>query len=143
MTDNPFEIPQSLRDASEQNLQQAHAVYEQILDVMTKAMDTWMGALPANPMTAGLQEVQGHIMEIAKENAEAAFTLAGKISNAPTLQDVLTLQTQFAHDRMQTFVTQTQQLFSVFANTFQPSERGAWMDTSTTRPPRSTKNLFN
>ena len=139
MTDNPFEIPQSLRDASEQNLQQAHAVYEQILDVMTKAMDTWMGALPVNPMTAGLQEVQGHIMEIAKENAEAAFTLAGKISNAPTLQDVLTLQTQFAHDRMQTFVTQTQQLFSVFQETLQRSEHGAmstWM-------PRPSKKIFN
>ena len=143
MTDDPFEIPQSLRDASEQNLQQAHAVYEQILEVMTKALDTWMGALPANPLTAGLQEVQGHIMEIAKENAEAAFTLAGQISNAPSLQDVLTLQTQFAHDRLQTFVTQTQQLFSVFAGTFQPSERGAWMDTPTTTPPRSTKDLLH
>ena len=125
MTDNPFEIPQSMRDASEQNLQQAHAVYEQILGVMTKAMDTWMGALPANPMTAGLQEVQGHIMEIAKENAEAAFALAGQITNASSLQDVLTLQTQFAHDRMQIFASQTQQLFSMFAKTFQPLERGS------------------
>ena len=87
---------------------------------------------------------EGQVMEFAKENAEAAFTLAGKISNAPSLQDVLTLQTQFAQDRMQTFVTQTQQLFSVFAETFQTSERGgAWMDIPTTRPPRSKKNLFN
>jgi hypothetical protein len=99
-----------MRDASEQNLRQAHAVYEQILDFMTKAMDTWMGAMPASPMTAGFQDVQGQIMELVKENAEAAFTLAGKISNAPSLQDVLTLQTQFAQDRMQTFVTQTQPL---------------------------------
>jgi len=144
LTDNPFEIPQSMRDASEQNIKQAHAVYEQILDFMTKAMDTWMGAMPASPMTAGFQDVQGQIMELVKENAEAAFTLAGKISNAPSLQDVLTLQTQFAQDRMQTFVTQTQQLFSVFAETFQTSEHGgAWMDIPTTRTPRGKKNLFN
>ena len=144
MADNPFEIPQSMRDASEQNIKQAHAVYEQILDFMTKAMDAWMGALPAHPMTAGFKDIQGQIMELGKENAEAAFTLAGKISNAPTLQDVLTLQTQFAQERMQTFVTQTQQLFSVFEETFQKSEHGgAWMDIPTTRVPRSKKNLFN
>ena len=146
MADNPFEIPQSMRDSSEQNLKQAHAVYEQLMDFMTKAMDAWMGALPANPMTAGLKDVQGQIMEFTKENAEAAFTLVGKISNAPTLQDVLMLQTQFAQDRLQTFVAQTQQLFSVLEETFQKSEHGAmgaWTDIPTTRPSRSKKTLFN
>ena len=143
MTDTPFEIPQSMRDASEQNLKQAHAVYEQIMDFMTQAMDAWMGALPANPMTAGFKDVQEQIMEFAKENAQAAFTLAGNISNAPTLQDVLTLQTQFAQGRMQTFVTQSQELFSVFEETFQKPEYGAWMDTPAAGPNRSKKTLFN
>ena len=143
MTDAPFEIPQSMRDASEQNLRQAQAVYEQIMDFMTKAMDAWMGTLPANPMTAGFRDVQGQIMEFAKENAEAAFTLAGKISKAPTLQDALMLQTQFAHGRMQTLVAQTQEFFSLFEETFQKSEGGAWMDTPADMTPRSKKNLFN
>ena len=144
MTDNAFEIPQSVRDASEQNLKQAHAVYEQLTDFVTKAMDAWMGTLPANPMTIGFKDVHGQIMEFAKENADAAFTLAGKISNAPTLQDVLMLQTQFAQERVQTFVVQTQQLFSVFEETFQQSGRGgSWMDIPTTRPSRNKKNLFN
>ena len=143
MTDTPFEIPQSMRDASEQNLQQAQAVYEQIMDFMTKAMDSWMGTLPANPMTAGFRDVQGQIMEFAKENAEAAFTLAGKISKAPTLQDALMLQTQFAQGRMQTLVAQTQEFFSLFEETFQKSEGGAWTDTPAKRTPSSKKNLFN
>ena len=38
MADNPFEIPQALRDVSEQNLKQAHAEYEQLMDLVTKAM---------------------------------------------------------------------------------------------------------
>ena len=84
MPDNPFAIPQSMREASQRNLEQAHAVYEQVMDFMTKAMDAWMGALPENPMTAGFKDVQSRLMEFAKENAEASFTLAGKISNAPT-----------------------------------------------------------
>ena len=37
----------------------------------------------------------------------------------------MTLQTQFAQDRMQAFVTQTQQLFSVIEEAIPKSERGA------------------
>ena len=125
MAENPFEIPQSLRDVSEQNLKQARAAYEQLMDVMTKAVGAWTGALPSNPMAAVFKDVQGRAMQIAKENAESVFTFAGKISNVRTPQDIVTLQTQFAQDRMQAFVTQTQQLFSVIEEAIQKSERGA------------------
>ena len=100
MTDNPFEIPQTLRDASEQNLKHAHAAYEQLMAFVTKAMSAWMGALPSNPMVAVFKDVQDRAMHIAMENAELAFTFAGKISNALTFQDIVTLQTEFAQDRM-------------------------------------------
>src|SRR5208337_413533 len=125
MADNPFEIPQALRDVSEQNLRQARAAYEQLMDVMTKAVGAWTGALPANPMAAVVKDVQDRALQIAKENAESAFTFAGKISNVRTPQDIATLETQFAQDRMQAFVTQTQQLFSVIEEAIQKSERGA------------------
>ena len=125
MAENPFEIPQSLRDVSEQNLKQARAAYEQLMDVMTKAVGAWTGALPSNPMAAVFKDVQGRAMQIAKENAESVFTFAGKISNVRTPQDIVTLETQFAQDRMQAFVTQTQQLFSVIEEAIQKSERGA------------------
>jgi len=125
MPDNPFEIPQSLREVSEHNLNQAHAAYEQFMDFVVKTVDAWMAALPSNPMTAGFKDVQGHALEIAKDNAKSAFTYAGKISSAQTLQEILELQTQFAQDRMQAFVTQTQQLCSFIVDAFQKSERGA------------------
>ena len=125
MAENPFEIPQSLRDVSEQNLKQAHAAYEQLMDFVTKAMDAWTGALPSNPMAAVFKDVQDRAMQIARENAESVFTFAGKISNALTPQDIVTLETQFAKDRMQALVTQTQQLFSVIEEAIQKSERGA------------------
>ncbi len=125
MANNPFEIPQTLRDLSEQNLKQAHAAYEQLTSFVTKAMDTLMGAIPANPMTDSFKDVQGRAMEIAMENAESAFAFAGKICNAPTPQDIATLQTQFAQERTQAFVTQTQQLFSFMGEALPKSERGA------------------
>ena len=124
MTENPVEIPQAMREQAEQNMKQAHAAYEQLTDFVTKAMDAWMGAMPS-PMAAGFKDVQGRAMQIAKENAESVFTFAGKISNVRTPQDIVTLETQFAQDRMQAFVTQTQQLFSVIEEAIQKSERGA------------------
>ncbi len=48
MTDNPFRIPQTLRDMSEQNIKQAHAAYEQLAAFVTKAMGNWTGAMPSN-----------------------------------------------------------------------------------------------
>ena len=99
MAENPLEIPQSLRDVSEQNLKQAHAAYEQLTDFVTKAMDAWMGAMPS-PIAAVFEDVQGRAMQIAMENVELAFTFAGKICKAQTFQEIVTLQTQFAQDRM-------------------------------------------
>jgi hypothetical protein len=125
MTENPFEIPQHMRDLAEQNMKQAHAAYAQLMDFVTKTMDAWMGAMPANPMTAGLKDVQGRATEFAKENAEAMFTLSSKISSTQNLQEILTLQMQFAQDRMQAFVTQTQQLFTLIEKAIQKSESGA------------------
>src|SRR5271157_4175605 len=82
MADTPFEIPQALRQVSEQNVKQARAAYEQLLEFMTKAMGPWTDAAPSNTMTAGLQHMQDRAMKIAMENAEAAFTFGGKMSSA-------------------------------------------------------------
>ena len=124
MADNPFEIPQALRDLTEQNMKQAHAAYEQLAHFMIKAMGTWTDALPANPMAAAFNDVQDRAMEIAMENSESVCTFAGKISNAQTFQDIATLQTQFVQERMQAFVTQTQEFQRLIGETLQKLQRG-------------------
>ena len=124
MADNPFEIPHTLRDLAEQNMKQAHAAYDQLTDFVTKAMGAWMGAMPANPMAAGLKDVQERAVEIAKENAESAFALGDKISKAQNFQEILTLQTQFAQDRMHAFVSQTQELYRLAGESLQKLQRG-------------------
>ena len=125
MPDHPFEIPQSLRDVSEQNLKQADAAYKQLMDFVSKAKDAWMEVMPENAMSAGFKDVQNGAMDIVMENAESTLGLAGKISNAKTFQDILTLQTRYVQDRMQAFVTQTQQLFKLIAEALQKSKSGS------------------
>ena len=43
---------------------------------------------------------------------------------AQNFQEVLTLQTQYAQDRMQAFVTQTQELYRLIGEVFQKLPRG-------------------
>jgi len=124
MADNPFEIPQALRDVSEQNLKQVRAAYEQLVNFMIKAMGPWMAAMPSNPIADSFKDVQGGAMDIAMEISESAFTFAGKISNAQTFQDIVTLQTQFAQERMQAFTTQTQELYKLIGEALQKLPRG-------------------
>ena len=124
MADNPFEIPQQMRDLAERNIKQAHAAYDQLTDFVTKAVGAWMGAMPANPMVAGFKEVQDRTAEIAKKNAESAFALVEKIAKAQNFQEILALQTQFVQDRIQAFVTQTQELQQLIGDAFQKLQRG-------------------
>src|SRR6516165_2736995 len=124
MAGTPFEIPQALRNVTEQNIKQAHAAYEQLTDFVTKAVGTWMGAMPASPVVAGFKEFQDRAAEIAKKNADSAFALVEKIAKAQNFQEILTLQTQFTQDQMKAFTTQTQDLYKLIGETVQKLQRG-------------------
>ncbi len=101
MADNPFEVPQSMRDLAEQNLKQAEASFGQFTDFMTQAMGAWMGGMPSNSMATGTKNVQDQAMEF------------------------VTLQAQFAQERMQAFFTQTQELYSAVQEASQKREEAA------------------
>ena len=124
MADTPLEIPQAMRDAVEQNLKQAQAAYEQLMDFVTKAMGAWTSAMPASPMATGFKDVQERVAAMAKQNAGSVFAFAGKIGNAQTLQDVLMLQTQFAQGQMQAYATQTQELQKLIGEALQNLQHG-------------------
>jgi hypothetical protein len=100
MTENPFEIPQTMCDWAEQNVRQANAAYEQLGDSVNKSVA--MGLMSSE----GFKNLQDRAMAFAMENAETACMFAGKVCNAKTAQEILTLQTRFVQDRMQAFVKQ-------------------------------------
>ena len=52
-------------------------------------------------MVTGFKDVQDRAVAMAKKNAELAFALVEKIAKAQNLQDILTLQIQFAQEQMQ------------------------------------------
>ena len=125
MTDNPFEIPQAMRDLAETNIKQAHAVYDRLTDFISETIDTWVDAIPANPMAEGFMYVQDRATEIAMENADAASEFVSQISDAQTFEDIVMLETRFVQNRMQAFVAQTQQLYGLIGEALQASALGA------------------
>jgi hypothetical protein len=113
MADNRYDIPQAVNDRAEEDMGRAHAAYGELTDYVNKAMSTWMGAMPSDSMATRFKDVQDCAMDFAKDNAESAFTFAGKVCNTQTPQELFALQTQFAHDRIHAFVTHTQELYSL------------------------------
>ena len=95
MSENLFEIPHDIRDPAEQH--------------EDKTARVAMAAMPS-PVAAGFKDVRERAMDFAEENAESACAFAGKVCNAKTPQEILTLQTRFAQDWMQAFVKNTQEL---------------------------------
>ncbi len=110
----PFEMPQQLRELAEKNVEQARAAYAQFMDALTQAMSVWSTA-PSNVMTSGFRDVQELAIRFAKENAEAGFTLASELANAKDIQGVTTLQSRYAQAQLQSYARQAQELGRLIA----------------------------
>ena len=110
----PFEMPQQLRELAEKNVEQARATYAQFMDAMTQAVSVWSTA-PSNVMTSGFKDVQELAIRFAKENAEAGFALASELANAKDIQGVITLQSRYAQTQLQSYARQGQELGRLMA----------------------------
>ena len=124
MADNPLEIPQAMRDTVEQNLKQAQAAYEQLMDFVTKAMGAWTSAMPASPMATGFKDVQERVAAMAKKNAESARALIEKIVKVQNVQEIFTLEAKFAQEQLQAYTAQTQELQKLIGEALQNLQHG-------------------
>ena len=110
----PFEMPQQLRELAEKNVEQARAVYAQFMDAMAQAMSV-LSTAPSNVMTSGFRDIQELAIRFAKENAEAGFALASELANAKDVQGVMTLQSRYAQTQLQSYARQAQELGRLMA----------------------------
>ena len=119
MTQNPFELPQQMRDLAENNVEQARVAFGQFMDAMTQAMGMWSSGLASNEMTSGFKIVQDRAIRFAKQNAEAGFALASDLTNAKDIQEVLSLQNRYVQVQMQSYAHQAQELGRLMAEAIQ------------------------
>jgi hypothetical protein len=115
----PFEIPQQLRELAENNVEQARAAYAQFMDAMTQAIGMWFSAMPQNEMTAGFKVVQERAIRFGKQNIEAGLKFASELASATDFQDMLAIQTRYAQTQMQNYALQAQELGRLMAGAAQ------------------------
>jgi Phasin protein len=112
MVDDPrFDIPPELRELVEKNVEQAQAAYGQFIDFLTQGSSM----APPNKMLPGLEAVRERAIEFAKENGERFFDLVSALARAKDIQEVLTLQGQYAQTQMQSYAVQAKELGGMLA----------------------------
>ena len=112
MVDDPrFDISPELRELVEKNVEQAQAAYGQFIDFLTQVSSM----APPNEMLPGLEAVRERAIEFAKENGERFFDLASALARANNIQEVLTLQGQYAQTQMQSYAVQAKELGGMLA----------------------------
>jgi len=119
MAQNPFELPQHMRELAEKNVEQARATYGQFMDAMTQAVGMWTKGLPANELTSGFKIVQDRAIGYAKDNAEASFSLASDLASAKDVQEVFQLQSHFAQSQVQAYTNQAQEIGKLMGEALQ------------------------
>jgi len=75
-------MPQDqLRQLAEEIVDRARQLYLQFMDGLGQAMGAWSTA-SSSVITPGFREIQERVVELANENADAAFTLAEEVAKA-------------------------------------------------------------
>jgi phasin len=113
MTDKPFEIPKSMRDAAEQSVTQAKSAYDQFIDASRQAQT--MVEKSQGSMLNAAKEIQQKSLSFAAENAQAGFALAEKLIRAKDFQETLEIQATFARQQMEAYSRQARELTSMMA----------------------------
>lgn len=109
MAENPnMDIPDSVRQLAERNVEQARQAYTQFMDAARKAQD--MVSKSSGAMTEAGLEIQTRAMRFTEENIEAAFRLAGELARARDMKEYFEIQSRHAQRQMATYAQQAQEL---------------------------------
>lgn len=104
MPHKPFEIPQELRRLAEENVERARQLFLQFMDGVAQA---WSASSDA--IKPSFHEVRERAVKFARDNADAAFTLAKQVAQAKDLRELLSLQTRYVQSQMRWYADQTQE----------------------------------
>lgn len=118
MYDKPqFEIPETVREIAERNVEQARSAYTQFMDMARKAQDAVSKQQGA--MAAGALDIQSKALNYAEQNINASFNFAADLARARDLKEYLEIQTRYAQRQMQDYARQAQELGRLMAEAAQ------------------------
>jgi phasin len=103
-----MEIPEAVRELAERNVEQAHAAYQQFMDMAHKAQE--MVQKSQGVMAASALEIQSKAMSFAEQNIDTSFKFATDLARARDIKEYLEVQSRYAQKQIKTYSEQTQEL---------------------------------
>ena len=121
MTNTPgMEIPETVRQMAEKNVEQARSAYSQMLDAMKKSQEQLSRSSDA--MTDTAVDLQTRMLRFAEENLEAGFKLAADLARARDMKDYFDIQSRHTQRQMQVYALQAQELGQLMATAAQRTQ---------------------
>jgi len=104
----PFEIPDQMRDAADQSVEQAKKAFDDFIDATQKAVAKAEDS--AKTLREGAADVNRQALALAEENVAAAFDLAHRLVRARSVEEVASVQQEFVQRQMRTLAEQGKNL---------------------------------
>lgn len=121
MYDKPgMDIPDSIRQMAEKNVEQTRSAYNQFLDMARKAQEA--ATQSSGAMTRTAMEIQGEVMRYTQQNMEAGFQAASELARARDMKEYFEIQSRIAQRQMQMYMQQAQELGRLVAQAAQKSQ---------------------
>jgi phasin len=121
MADMPqFEIPATVRELAERNVEQARSAYNQFLDMARQTQD--LVAKSSDAMAQSARELQVKALRYAEQNMDANFAFVSDLARARDLQEYVEIQSRYAQRQMQAYSEQTQELGRLMADAAQRAQ---------------------
>ncbi|MFM9939881.1 MAG: phasin family protein [Hyphomicrobiaceae bacterium] len=118
---SPFEIPDTVRDLAERNVEQARNAYSQFMTMARQAQEMMTKSSPL--MTESAREVQERAFRYAQDNIDASFNFAADLARARDVNEYLQIQTRYAQAQMKSYADQAQDLGRLMAEAAQKTQR--------------------
>lgn len=115
-----FEIPETVRELAERNVEQARSAYSQFMDMARQAQN--MVSKSQGAMTQSALEIQSRAMRYAEQNIDSSFAFASDLARARDLREYLEVQQRWAQQQMQTYAQQAQELGRMMAEAAQKAQ---------------------
>ncbi len=107
-TPNFAELPDSIRSIMKSSIEQARKAFDSFVSTsenMLHGLDT-----SSNPVADSLKNLNEKVAAFTKQNADANFNLAVKLTEARQLSDIVELQNAHMREQMETFSRQLEEL---------------------------------
>jgi phasin len=104
----PFDIPEQMRDAADNSVNQAKKAFVDFIDATQKAVAKVEGS--AKTLGEGAADVNRQALAMVEENVAASFEVARRLVRARTLEEVAVIQQEFVQRQLRNLAEQGKSL---------------------------------